>query len=200
MVQCWAYEPSDRPTVHKLIESLHATGDTPLPVRKWDNTVLGRLRDPLVCGKIPIPPGLPPFLDSKGDGMTSSMTLLDNSSTPECIPSHDRNFAPPSNPATPESTPNTSRVPSLHGQAQQPSANGDMSPSSPSVASGPVSAGVPCILPAIFTDLSHLGDLLKSLLRGSLLIAPYRNHADLDMCTTPDYRQQVPVGRTGRGE
>ncbi|PBK62612.1 kinase-like protein, partial [Armillaria solidipes] len=74
MVQCWAHEPSDRPTLRGLMESLHATGDTLLPARKWDNPVLDRLRDPVVHGKLPIPSGLPPFLDIKGDGMTTFMT------------------------------------------------------------------------------------------------------------------------------
>ncbi|KAK0187176.1 hypothetical protein F5146DRAFT_1142116 [Armillaria mellea] len=50
-----------------------------------------------------------------------------------------------SNSATPESTPSTSRVPSPHSQAQQASANGGTSPTSPSAASGPVSAGVPSV-------------------------------------------------------
>ncbi|PBL03185.1 hypothetical protein ARMGADRAFT_978124 [Armillaria gallica] len=49
-----------------------------------------------------------------------------------------------------------------------------------------------------FADLSLLGDLLESLHPGSHPLAPYRNQADLDTCTAPDYRLQVLVGRTGR--
>ncbi|SJL06646.1 uncharacterized protein ARMOST_09988 [Armillaria ostoyae] len=85
MVQCWAHEPSDRPTLHDLMESLHVTCDPLLPTRNWDNPVLGRLRDPLVHGKLAIPSGLPPFLDIKGDGTTTSMTLLDNGSVLDSI-------------------------------------------------------------------------------------------------------------------
>ncbi len=86
MVQCWAHDPSDRPTLHDLMESLHATGDPLLPTRNWDNPVLGRLRNPLDHGKLAIPSGLPPFLDIKGNGTTTSMTLLDNGSIPDSIP------------------------------------------------------------------------------------------------------------------
>ncbi|PBK59950.1 kinase-like protein [Armillaria solidipes] len=63
MSQCWAHEPLDRPTLRGLMKSLHATGDTLLSLRKWDNPVLGRLRDPLVHDELIIPSGLPSFLD-----------------------------------------------------------------------------------------------------------------------------------------
>ncbi|PBK98589.1 kinase-like protein [Armillaria gallica] len=63
MVQCWAHDPSDRPTLHDLMESFHAIGVTLLPVGKWDNPVLGTLRDPLVHDELVIPSGLPLFLD-----------------------------------------------------------------------------------------------------------------------------------------
>ncbi len=86
MVQCWAHDPSDRPTLHDLMESLHATGDPLVPTRNWDNPVLVRLRNPLDHGKLAIPSGLPPFLDIKGNGTTTSMTLLDNGSIPDSIP------------------------------------------------------------------------------------------------------------------
>ncbi|KAK0219351.1 kinase-like domain-containing protein [Armillaria nabsnona] len=81
MVKCWAHEPSDRPTVHDLMESLRAIGDPLLPTRNWDNPVLGRLCNPLVHGELAVPSGLPPFLDIKGEGTTTSMMLLNNDST-----------------------------------------------------------------------------------------------------------------------
>ncbi|PBK68307.1 kinase-like protein [Armillaria solidipes] len=81
MVQCWAHEPSDRPTVHDLMESLHPIGDPLRPTRNWDNPVLGRLRDSPVNGELAIPSGLPPFLDIKGEGTTASMTSLNNDPT-----------------------------------------------------------------------------------------------------------------------
>ncbi|PBK59948.1 kinase-like protein [Armillaria solidipes] len=74
MVQCWAQEPSDRPTLHYLMESLYEMANiriTLRPVSKWENTALGRLRNPLVHGKLAIPSGLPPFLGIKGDGATA---------------------------------------------------------------------------------------------------------------------------------
>ncbi len=66
MVQCWAHEPSDRPTLPYLMESLHATNDALTPVMKWDKSILTRLRDPLVQGKLVIPSGLPSFLNVEG--------------------------------------------------------------------------------------------------------------------------------------
>ncbi|PBK98592.1 kinase-like protein, partial [Armillaria gallica] len=63
MVQCWAHEPLDRPTLRGLMKRLRATGNTLLPLRKGDNPVLGRLRNPLVHDELVIPSGLPPFLD-----------------------------------------------------------------------------------------------------------------------------------------
>ncbi|KAK0447367.1 kinase-like domain-containing protein [Desarmillaria tabescens] len=63
MVQCWAHEPSKRPTLQYLMESLQATDDALPPVTKWDKSILTRLRDPLVEGKLVIPSGLPPFLN-----------------------------------------------------------------------------------------------------------------------------------------
>ncbi len=76
MVQCWAHKPLDRPTVHDLMGSLHATGDPLLPTRNWDNPVLGPLCDPLVHGELAVPSGLPPFLDIRGEGTTTSMTNI----------------------------------------------------------------------------------------------------------------------------
>ncbi|KAK0187220.1 kinase-like domain-containing protein [Armillaria mellea] len=67
MVRCWAYEPSDRPTLQYLVESLHVTGDALPPPPKWDKPDLGRLRGPLVQGKLDIPLDLPPFLNVEGD-------------------------------------------------------------------------------------------------------------------------------------
>ncbi len=66
MVQCWAHEPSSRPTLQYLMESLHATDDTLTSVIKWDKSILTRLRDPLVQGKLVIPSGLPSFLNVEG--------------------------------------------------------------------------------------------------------------------------------------
>ncbi|KAK0460841.1 kinase-like domain-containing protein [Armillaria novae-zelandiae] len=66
MVQCWAYEPSVRPTLQYLTESLHATDDTLTSVIKWDKSILTRLRDPLVQGKLVVPLGLPSFLNVEG--------------------------------------------------------------------------------------------------------------------------------------
>ncbi|KAK0234617.1 hypothetical protein EDD85DRAFT_969454 [Armillaria nabsnona] len=63
MVRCWAYEPSDRPTLQYLMESLHVTGDTLPPPPKWDKPDLARLRGPLVQGKLDIPSDLPSFLN-----------------------------------------------------------------------------------------------------------------------------------------
>ncbi len=66
MVRCWAYEPSDRPTLQYLMESLHVTGDTLPPPPKWDKPDLARLRGPLVQGKLDIPSDLPSFLNVEG--------------------------------------------------------------------------------------------------------------------------------------
>ncbi|PBK63642.1 kinase-like protein [Armillaria solidipes] len=66
MVQCWAHEPSDRPTLQYLMESLHATDNALTSVTKWDKSILTRLRDPLVQGKLVIPSGLPSFLNVEG--------------------------------------------------------------------------------------------------------------------------------------
>ncbi|PBK98518.1 kinase-like protein [Armillaria gallica] len=66
MVQCWAHQPSDRPTLQYLMESLHATNDALTPVMKWDKSILTRLRDPLVQGKLAVPSGLPSFLNVEG--------------------------------------------------------------------------------------------------------------------------------------
>ncbi len=55
MLQCWAHEPSIRPTLQYLMESLHATDDTLTSVMKWDRSILTRLRDPLVQGKLVVP-------------------------------------------------------------------------------------------------------------------------------------------------
>ncbi len=61
-----AHEPSSRPTLQYLMESLHATDDTLTSVIKWDKSILTRLRDPLVQGKLVIPSGLPSFLNVEG--------------------------------------------------------------------------------------------------------------------------------------
>ncbi|KAK0502313.1 kinase-like domain-containing protein [Armillaria luteobubalina] len=77
MVQCWAYEPSVRPTLQYLMESLHATDDTLTSLMKWDRSILTRLRDPLVQGKLVVPSGLPSFLIVEG---VSHMPDLDPTS------------------------------------------------------------------------------------------------------------------------
>ncbi|KAK0473643.1 kinase-like domain-containing protein [Armillaria novae-zelandiae] len=77
MVQCWAYEPSVRPTLRYLMESLHATDDTLTSLMKWDRSILTRLRDPLVQGKLVVPSGLPSFLIVEG---VSHMPDLDPTS------------------------------------------------------------------------------------------------------------------------
>ncbi|KAK0184873.1 DHS-like NAD/FAD-binding domain-containing protein [Armillaria mellea] len=89
MVKCWAHEPSDRPTVHDLMESLHAIGDPLLSKRNRDNPVLGQLRNPLVNGEIAVPSGLPPFLDIKGGRTTTFMPSLNNYSTLDTISPQD---------------------------------------------------------------------------------------------------------------
>ncbi|PBK98523.1 kinase-like protein [Armillaria gallica] len=66
MVQCWAHQPPDRPTLQYLMESLHATDNTLTSVMKWDKSILTRLRDPLVQGKLIVPSGLPSFLNVEG--------------------------------------------------------------------------------------------------------------------------------------
>ncbi|KAK0473642.1 kinase-like domain-containing protein [Armillaria novae-zelandiae] len=66
MVRCWAYEPSERPTLQNLMECLHVTGDTLPPPPKWDKPDLARLRGPLVQGKLHIPSDLPSFLNVEG--------------------------------------------------------------------------------------------------------------------------------------
>ncbi|KAK0447358.1 kinase-like domain-containing protein [Desarmillaria tabescens] len=61
MTTCWAYEPQYRPTLLSIMASLHATENMPITESKWDKSVPKRLRDPLVQGKLVIPPGLPRF-------------------------------------------------------------------------------------------------------------------------------------------
>ncbi|SJL06571.1 uncharacterized protein ARMOST_09913 [Armillaria ostoyae] len=73
MVQCWAHEPSDRPTLQYLMESLHATDDALTSVMKWDKSILTRLRDPLVQGKLVVPSGLPSFLNVEGVSYSSDL-------------------------------------------------------------------------------------------------------------------------------
>ncbi|KAK0447363.1 kinase-like domain-containing protein [Desarmillaria tabescens] len=63
MMRCWAYKPSDRPTLQDLLESLHETGNTLPPATKWDKSAPARLRDPLDQSKLVIPSDLPPFLN-----------------------------------------------------------------------------------------------------------------------------------------
>ncbi|KAK0187222.1 kinase-like domain-containing protein [Armillaria mellea] len=73
MVQCWAQDPSVRPTLQYLMESLHATDDTLTSLMKWDRSILTRLRDPLVYGKVVVPSDLPSFLDVGGVSYSSDL-------------------------------------------------------------------------------------------------------------------------------
>ncbi|KAK0447353.1 kinase-like domain-containing protein [Desarmillaria tabescens] len=59
MTKCWAHEPQDRPTLLRVMASLHGTDNMPMAESKWDRSVPALHNRSLAQGKLVIPLGLP---------------------------------------------------------------------------------------------------------------------------------------------